>query len=170
MDNLKHIRAQGREAKRLNDEENHNITAHNCPYGPGDNRDAWMAGFGGEEEAVEQVDTSQPTTEDVRTEPAKTVRKAPAKKSSRSKKAADKDGDPATGADAIGDTTVRTETTGTGETALKTTVESSGEAASGIKTTVGDPAATDGDPTAAGIDSPVAPQGDAAEKLARDLM
>lgn len=168
MDNLKHIRAQGREAKRLNDEENHNITAHNCPYGPGDNRDAWMAGFGGQEEAVEQVDTSQPTTEDVRTETAKPVRKAPAKKSSRGKKAA---GDqPATGADAIGDTTVRTDVTGTGETALTTKVTSEGEAASGIETTVGDPAATDGDPTAAGIDSPVAPQGDAAAKLAKDLM
>lgn len=169
MDNLKHVRAQGREAKRLNDEENHNITAHNCPYGPGDNRDAWMAGFGGEEEAVEQVDTSQPTTEDVRTETAKTVRAAP-KGKSRGKKAAGKDGNPATGADAIGKTTVRTDTTGTGETALTTKVESSGEAASGIETTVGDPAATDGDPTAAGIDSPVAPQGDAAAKLAKDLM
>ncbi len=30
----KAIREQGREAKRLNDEENHVITEHNCPYGP----------------------------------------------------------------------------------------------------------------------------------------
>jgi hypothetical protein len=60
MSNLKHIRQQGLEAKKANDDntdKDGNVidtgvritTVQDCPYGPGENRDAWMAGFGGRE-------------------------------------------------------------------------------------------------------------------------
>lgn len=140
MDNLKPVREQGREAKRLNEEEGSphagTFSAHSCPYGPGDNRDAWLAGFGGQDEEVKQVDTSTPSADDVRTETAKTVKESAKPKGSKKAKAeAAKDA-----------TTVSTETTGTGETSLVTKVAPTnpelGDQVPTPETVIGDPAAS----------------------------
>lgn len=130
MDNLKDVRAQGREAKRINDEENGTLTAHDCPYGPGETRDAWIAGFGGQAEAVEQVNTSTANTSDVRSETPATVR-APAKPRGGSKAAKTEAAKDAT--------TVTTGLTGTAETSLQTTVAPT--APELAETVIGDPAA-----------------------------
>lgn len=119
MDTLKHVRQQGRDAKKNNDDNAGNaaatiVSAHDCPYGPGEMRDAWLAGFGGQEEAVEQVDTSTATTDDVRptgnTDTVKEGAKPKGTKAAKAKQAKEA-------------VTVTTDVTGTGETALKTKVE-----------------------------------------------
>lgn len=151
MDNLKHVRQQGRDAKKHNDENTdkdgnvidtgvRNFTAHDCPYGPGDNRDAWMAGFGGEEEAIEQVDTSTATTQDVRPKgDTDTVRKGAKPKAAGKGKGAQ------AGQGAADATKVVTDVTGTGETSLKTQVQQADPQAAdttggAAETTIGDPA------------------------------
>lgn len=151
MDSLKHVRQQGRDAKKHNDDNTdkdgnvidtgvRNFTAHDCPYGPGDNRDAWMAGFGGQEEDVEQVDTSKATTQDVRPKGnTETVKEgAKPKKAGRGKKA---------GEGAADATKVVTDVTGTGETSLVTgtqqrdpqAADTTGGAAESV---IGDPGAS----------------------------
>jgi len=133
MDNLKYVRQQGRDAKKQNDASVDDtsvspITAHDCPYGPGDNRDAWLAGFGGAEEPIEQVDTSEPSSDDVRDVAPETVREGKVK---------DDDGEA---------TKVVVTTTGTGETSLVTKTELANPEASDTvpnpSTTIGDPAAS----------------------------
>ncbi len=52
------IRAQGAEAKKQE------LTEFDCPYGPGENRDAWMAGFGGKTEEVRQPPAPKPSADD----------------------------------------------------------------------------------------------------------
>lgn len=52
------IRAQGAEAKKQE------LTEFDCPYGPGENRDAWMAGFGGKTEEVRQPAPPPPSSDD----------------------------------------------------------------------------------------------------------
>ncbi len=145
MDNLKHVRQQGRDAKKRNDDNTDAkgnvidtgitmLSAHDCPYGPGELRDAWMAGFGGQQEAVEQVDTSPASSEDVRTDvTAEQVREGA--KPKKGKKAADQ-------------TKVVTDVTGTGETSLQTRVVPANPEASdqvpAPETIIGDPAASQG--------------------------
>lgn len=126
MDGLKHVRQQGRDAKKANDDNTdkngepintslRRFSEHDCPYGPGDARDAWIAGFGGQEEAIEQVDTSKPTTQDVRpTGDTETVRKPKKPKAKKGQTAQEAAAD---------QTKVVTDVTGTGETSLQTKVE-----------------------------------------------
>lgn len=143
MDNLKHVRQQGRDAKKANDDNRDKdgnlidtsqktFTEHDCPYGPGDTRDAWIAGFGGQEEAVEQADTSKPTTDDIRPT-GNTDQVRDGKKPKKGKDAADQ-------------TKVVTDVTGTGETSLQTKVEQANPEQSDQvptpSTTIGDPAAS----------------------------
>jgi len=153
MDNLKHIRQQGRDAKAANDENTDakgniidtgktTFSEHDCPYGPGDARDAWIAGFGGQEEPIEQADTSKPTTEDVRPKgQTETVREGakPKKGSKAAKDAAANAGDK---------TKVVTDVTGNGETSLVTkVVPVDPEASDRVptpETVIGDPAASQG--------------------------
>lgn len=73
----KHARKQGSEARKLTEDEGTNarLLPQDCPYPPGELADAWLAGYGAPEEAVEQVDTSEANAADVRREPAKQVRK-----------------------------------------------------------------------------------------------
>lgn len=152
MDNLKHIRQQGRDAKKANDDNTGEdgkiidtgkvtFSEHDCPYGPGDARDAWIAGFGGQEETVEQADTSTATTQDVR--PAgntETVREG-----AKPKKGAKAKGAQAAAADK---TKVVTDVTGNGETSLVTkVVPENPEASDRVptpETVIGDPAASTG--------------------------
>jgi hypothetical protein len=139
MDNLKQVRQQGRDAKTLNEGEGAEagaLSAHSCPYGPGEMRDAWLAGFGGQGETVEQVDTSTQSSDDIRTETPKTVKEGAKPRGSKNAK------DQA----AKAATTVSTQTTGTGETALKTVVVPTNPELSDQvptpETVVGDPAAS----------------------------
>lgn len=152
MDDLKHVRQQGRDAKKANDDNTDKdgrtidtsktiFSEHDCPYGPGDARDAWLAGFGGQEEAVEQVDTSPATTQDVRTDAkVETVREG-----AKPKKAAKGKGAQAAAADK---TKVVTDVTGTGETSLVTkVVPENPEQSDRVptpETVIGDPAASTG--------------------------
>lgn len=150
MDNLKHVRQQGRDAKKHNDDNTdkdgnvidtgvRNFTAHDCPYGPGDNRDAWIAGFGGQEEAVEQVDATKPTTQDVRPRGnTETVREGAKPKKAGKGKA---------GEGAADATKVTQDVTGTGETSLVTKTEQRDPQASdslsgAAESVIGDPAAS----------------------------
>lgn len=135
MDNLKHVRQQGRDAKKHNEDNDGDtgvtqITEHECPYGPGENRDAWMAGFGGQQEAVEQVNTSKPSSDDVRDVAPETVRKG-----AKPKKGHEGDATKAV----VG-------TTGNGETSLVTKTELADPEASDLvptpSTIIGDPAAS----------------------------
>ena len=139
----KHARQQGADAlKMTKDADNPQVfTALDCPYGPGDARDAWLAGFGGAKEEVRQVDTSTATTDDVRREPAKVVRKAAKASGSKRGGRGGKKGQPKT--------SVETRTTGTGETAVETHVatDANASAGTGIDATVGDPRGTEGDKT-----------------------
>lgn len=135
-ENLAPIRAQGREAKRLNDDEGGTFSEHSCPYGPGANRDAWLAGFGGAAEEIRQVDTSTPNTDDVREETPKVVKEgSKGKGSAKSKTEAAKNA-----------TAVTTDVTGTGETALVTRVEPANpeltDTVPNPETIIGDPAAS----------------------------
>jgi len=150
MESLKHVRQQGRDAKKANDDNTgadgkivdatkQTFSEHDCPYGPGDARDAWLAGFGGQEEAIEQANTSEPTTDDVR--PAgntETVREG-AKPKGRGRKAQEAAADK---------TKVVTDVTGNGETSLVTkVVPENPEASDRVptpETVIGDPAASQG--------------------------
>lgn len=139
---------QGKEARKLHDDDSSPLTIlpQDCPYGPGDLRDAWMKGYGASKEEVLQADTSEPTTQDVRTDARpKTVREGaiPRRSGGRGKKA---DAGPAA-------TKVSTETTGNAETSLVTKSgeaqpEQSSSPGGSVTTTVGDPRATEGDRTA----------------------
>jgi hypothetical protein len=152
MDNLKHVRQQGRDAKKANDDNRDDkgnvidtsktiFTEHDCPYGPGDTRDAWLAGFGGQEEPQEQADTSKPTTQDVRTDAQpETVREgAKPKRGAKKGAAAKTDAEP---------TKTVVETTGNAETSLVTKVVPVDPQASDRvptpETVIGDPAASQG--------------------------
>lgn len=90
----KEIRDQGRQAKKIADDQipgdvkgkdaesayYSGQASSNCPYGPGDNRDAWMNGFGGvPEETVKQTDAVATATAQANT--AKTVKKGGKKNS-----------------------------------------------------------------------------------------
>lgn len=144
MDDLKHVRQQGRDAKKLNDDNAGNsgfaqITAHDCPYGPGDQRDAWLAGLGGQEEAQEQANTSTATTDDVRPNGnTETVREGAKPKGSKKAKAQQ----------AKDATKTVTDVTGTGETSLVTKVQQVDPQASdrvpAPETVIGDPSASQG--------------------------
>lgn len=151
--NIQHVRAQGREARKLNDDDSSTmILPQDCPYGPGENRDAWLEAYHAPKEEVLQADTSKPTTQDVRRDaPPETVRKGakPRRSGGKPRRSGGKGkrGKPAPPA-----TKVSTETTGTGETALKT---KAGDAdptqldRPSLTNVVGDPAAAEGDRTAA---------------------
>lgn len=65
------VRAQGAEAKKAK------LSALDCPYGPGENRDAWMSGFGAPKEEVEVV---TPNRVAAANETTTTVRKGAAAK------------------------------------------------------------------------------------------
>lgn len=152
MDNLKHIRQQGRDAKKHNDDNTgkdgkiidtglNTLSEHDCPYGPGDLRDAWIAGFGGQEEPIEQADTSTATTEDVRPKGNTETVREPAKPKRGSKAAKDAKGP--------GDATkVVTDVTGNGETSLVTKVVPvdplKSDQVPTPETVLGDPAASQG--------------------------
>lgn len=131
MSDLKPVRAQGAAAKALNESGEAVIRQEDCPYGPGENRDAWIAGFGGVAETVEQVDTSTPSDDTVRYEVAETVKEPKGKKTKASAKDAK---------------TVRTDTSGTAETSLKTVATATNpELADTVpvpEVVVGDPAAS----------------------------
>lgn len=140
-----HARDQGAAARELNDDDSNNtqVLPHDCPYGPGERRDAWMEGAGFPKEEVEQVDTSTPNTDDVRIEPPKTVREAPKRRSSRKGKGKAK-------ASAGDRTKVSTATTGNAETALVTktgTAKPEEASQANIETKLGDPRGTEGDRT-----------------------
>ena len=138
-----HAREQGRmAAKMTKDRDDPNVfTQHDCPYGPGEHRDAWIAGFSGDKEETRQVDSSTPTTADVRTETSKVVSKGAARKGRSGGKRGSRKGQPKTN--------VETQLTGTAETALETHVKSDPNASEGggIDTTLGDPRGTEGDKT-----------------------
>lgn len=170
MGNLKHVRQQGRDAKKHNDDNTdkdgnvidtgvRNFTAHDCPYGPGDNRDAWMAGFGGQGEDVEQVDTSTATTQDVRPKGDTTKVKEGAKPKKAGKGKA--------GEGAADATKVVTDVTGTGETSLQTKVEQRDPQAAdttggAAETIIGDPAGSKAPDGSGGVvpgNAEVDPQG-----------
>lgn len=140
-----HARDQGAMAAEINDDDtNNSVLPHDCPYGPGELRDAWMAGAGFAKEEVRQVDTSEATTADVRREPAKTVREAP-KGRSRSKR-----GKGRGGSKSAAKTAVTTTTTGNAETSLvtKTAAAKPEESATtNVETKLGDPRGTEGDRT-----------------------
>ena len=170
MDNLKHVRQQGRDAKKANDDNTdekgnqidtslRRFSEHDCPYGPGDNRDAWIAGFGGQEEAIEQADTSKATTEDVRpagkTDTVREGKKPRAKKGQTAQEAA------------ADQTKSVTDVTGTGETSLKTTTQQADPQASDAlggapQSVIGDPAASrvpDGNGGTVPGNAPIDPHG-----------
>lgn len=142
----KHARQQGAEARKLTEDENTNerFLPQDCPYGPGELADAWLAGYGSPDEEVEQVDTSTGTTDDVRREQAKQVRKGgKAKRSGGGKR-----GSPAK----VVDQPVKasTRTTGNAETSLPTTRgPANPEQADtvNVETKLGDPAGGTGDRT-----------------------
>lgn len=142
--NPSHARRQGAEARKLTEDESTNdrFLPQDCPYGPGELADAWLAGYGAPEEAVEQVDTSEPTTDDVRREPAKQVRKGgKARRGSKRK-----------GGAKLVDQPVKasTNTTGNAETSLPTTrapAKPDESATTNVETTLGDPRGTKGDRT-----------------------
>lgn len=143
----KHARAQGVQARQLTDDDSNNerFFPQDNPYGPGELADAWSAGFGSGKEEVEQVDTSEPTTDDVRREPAKQVRKGSG--GARRGRGNDK---PSKGKSRKTPTKASTTTTGTAETALEThrTVAEPSEAGQpNLDSTLGDPRGTDGDRT-----------------------
>lgn len=124
----KEATAQGREAKKLE------LTEFDCPYGPGENRDAWMSGFGAKKEAVEDSteDAVRAASASAPDAAAKTVRKGA------------KDAE----------TKAVTKPTGNAETAIVTATESAKPEDSesiNAEAVIGDPAAsttraaTDGD-------------------------
>lgn len=149
---VSHAREQGKMAAEINDDDtNNSVLPHDCPYGPGELRDAWMAGAGFPQEEVRQVDTSTANTDDVRREPAETVRKAPASRSRGGKGRGGKGRGKSAGDKTAGDkTAVTTDTTGNAETSLVTkTASAKPEEASttNVETKLGDPRGTEGDRT-----------------------
>lgn len=108
------VRAQGAQAKELG------LTAFDCPYGPGENRDDWFAGAGFKDGDAKQVD---PPRASVSTDDGRTTKKG--------KK----------GADAA--PVVRP--TGTGETSVTTVNETADPQqgdGGGATVTLGDPSAS----------------------------
>lgn len=114
----KEARAQGAEAKKLE------LSALDCPYGPGENRDAWMEGAGFGKDGTEQVETPPPA------DPASTtnVVREPKKKGK--------------GKDAPDPTKAVTRPTPNAETSLQTVTQTAepqeGEGA-GAEAVIGDP-------------------------------
>ena len=119
----KEARAQGAEAKKLK------LSEFDNPYGPGENHDAWRAGFGVGKDAVEEPNIEGATAPH---DDTRQVRKGAAPKKG-------KKGETADGAKAV------VKPTGTGETAVTTVQETAepreGEG-SGAEVTVGDPNAS----------------------------
>lgn len=147
---LEHVTAQGEAAREINDDDtNNSVLPHDCPYGPGEKRDAWMRGAGFPVEETRQVDTSTANTDDVRREPAETVREAP---KSRSRGGKGRGGSKRSGSrKPAGDkTAVTTDVTGNAETALVTktgTAKPEEASTTNIETKLGDPKGTEGDRT-----------------------
>lgn len=140
----KHARRQGAEARKLTEDESTNdrFLPQDCPYGPGELADAWLAGYGAPEEAVDQVDTSEANTDVVRREPAKQVRKGGKARGSRRKGGAKVVDQP---------TKATTSTTGNAETSLPTTrgpAQPEQAATENVTEKLGDPRGGTGDRTA----------------------